>query len=119
MSPIPTPTGGGAFGMLGGLMMPITVLLALRKAPPGPVKRLLLAGAVSPETALKPSTAKITRPIELNGPTKRGIVVAMPDGRFWVDVPRFKRQRMIWAIALGLVLAVVAELAWLIVPKLL
>ncbi len=99
--------------MLGGLIMPISVLLAIRKAPPGPVKRLMLAGAVSPETALKPSTAKITRPIELAGPARRGIVVALDDGRYWVDVRRFKRQRLIMAIILGVVLAVAAEGAWL------
>lgn len=92
--------------------MPISILLAMRKAPPGPVKRLILAGATSPDTALKPATAKITRPFELAGPIKRGIVVVLPDGRHWVDVRRYRRRRWITAIAIGVTLALLAEGAW-------
>lgn len=106
------PTNGGTFGMLGGLMMPIAILIALRKAPPGPVKKLILAGATGPETALKPTTAKIARPVELEGPCRSGVVVALPDGRYWVDVPRYQRRRWRFAIGIAVLLAIIVEAAW-------
>lgn len=94
-------------------MMPLMLLIAIRKAPPGPVQKLMQSGATSPDTALKPGTAKITRPIELTGAVRKGIVVALPDGRYWVDVPRFKRRRLIVAILLAVAVGVTAEVAWL------
>jgi hypothetical protein len=107
------PMNGGSFGILGGLIMPISVLIALRKAPPGPVQRLIIAGATSPETALKPATAKIVRPIELARAVRLGIAIALPDGRYWVDVKRYRRRRLIVALIVGALLGLVAEGAWL------
>jgi hypothetical protein len=107
------PSSGLLGGALGGIMMPLMILVALRKAPPGPVKRLMQAGAVSPDTALKPSTAKITRPVELNGAKRKGIVIALPDGRCWVDVRRFRRRRVVGAVILVISIAIAIEIAWL------
>jgi hypothetical protein len=109
----PFSSGGGQFGLLGGMMLPVMLLVALLKAPPGPVRRLIQAGAVSPETALKPATAKIARPAELAGARRKGIVVTLPDGRCWVDVPRFRRRRVIGAILLVVAIAVIGEAIWL------
>jgi hypothetical protein len=109
---MPMPPTGGTFGMLGGLIMPISVLIALRKAPPGPVRRLMNAGATSPDTALKPSTAKITRPVELSRALRQGVVIALPDGRYWVDATRYRRRRIALAVVIGVVLAACAEGAW-------
>jgi hypothetical protein len=89
------------------------LLLALRNQPPGPVGRLMKIGAISPDTAVRPSTAKIARSYELNGPVRSGLVVMLPDGRCWVDVPKVKRRRWMIAIIAAVIVAVLAELLWL------
>ncbi len=109
---MPMPPTGGTFGMLGGLIMPISVLIALRKAPPGPVKRLINSGATSPETAMKPATAKIARPIELTPAVRSGVVIALEDGRYWVDVRRYRKRRLVTALVIGLMLGLLGEALW-------
>ncbi|MDZ4754893.1 MAG: hypothetical protein SGJ11_10410 [Phycisphaerae bacterium] len=116
MSPVPfPPTGGGALGIFGGMMIPIGIFLMLRRQPPGVVGLLMRAGATSPATALKPSTAKITRSFMLAGPLRSGVVTMLPDGRCWVDVAKVRRRRWITAIALSILAGVAAELVWLFV----
>ncbi len=94
-------------------MMPIAIFLAMRRQPPGPVGRLVKAGAISPETALKPTTAKIYRLADLDAHMRAGIVTSMPDGRYWVDVIKLRRRRLKIAIVIGIAAAVLAECAWL------
>ena len=105
--------GGGGFGALGGLVLVVSLMISMRKMPPGPVGKLMQSGAVSPETALKPTTAKIARPHELVPGVRSGIILELDDGRCWVDVAKLKRRRVRTAIVLAITLAVVAEGAWL------
>lgn len=107
------PGGTGAFGAFGGLIMAASLLLSLRKQPPGPVGRLAKAGATSPEQALKPSTAGIVRPVELRPAIRRGLVHELDDGRLWVDVARVRRRRIRIAVFAGLATMLVIELLWL------
>jgi len=104
---------GGGFGALGGLVMVLSLMLSMRKMPPGPVGKLMQAGAISPDTAMKPTTAKIIRPHEIAPGVRSGLIRQLEDGRCWVDVPRVKRRRLWTSIAIALTLAVIAECAWL------
>jgi hypothetical protein len=111
--PLPLGPGGGGFGAIGGLIFAVSLLLTMRRQPPGPVGRLVKAGATSPTTALKPKTASIPRPSELAPSIRRGVVVELDDGRCWVDLPRLRRRRLALIAALGIGAAIVLELAWL------
>jgi len=70
------------------------VLLALQK--PGPVKSLLRAGAVSPESARKITTLGLAEP-PLKPLIRAGVVVREEDGRIWLDQARARRRQ--WRIA--------------------
>lgn len=105
--------GSGGFGAFGGLVMVVSVVLMLRKQPPSAVGRLIRAGAVAPETAIKPATAGIQRPHELAPAIRRGLVHPLGDGRCWADAARVRRRRWIAAILVALALGVAAEVVWL------
>ena len=103
--PIPpmTPPGAGTFGILGGLVLPLSLILTWRTRPSGPVGALLKAGATGPALALKPKTAGIARPGDLDRFVRAGIVHADGDGRFWVDLAALRRRRIRAGAAVGLV----------------
>lgn len=109
--PVPSP-GAGAFGILGGLILPISLILAWRKGPPGPVGALIRAGAIGPSVALKPKTAGITRPGDLDRFLRAGIVQALADGRVWVDLAEVRRRRRRWMVAAGALAIVTAIGIW-------
>lgn len=94
--PPPQPGGlGGVFAGLGAVVGPtMMVLLALQK--PGPVKSLLRAGAVSPESARKITTLGLAEP-PLKPLIRAGVVVREEDGRIWLDQARARRRQ--WRIA--------------------
>ncbi len=83
------------FAGLGAVVGPVMmVMLALQK--PGPVKSLLKAGAVSPESARKIATLGIAEP-PLRPLIRAGVVVREEDGRIWLDQARARRRQ--WRIA--------------------
>lgn len=100
---------GGMGGAFGGLISVVMVLILMRKSPPGPIGRLIAAGATSPETALKPQTAKIVRLHELDSALQRGLVVRLDDGRCWVDVPKVRRRRWVIIVTIAIAAGLVAE----------
>jgi len=83
------PASGLGFGML---IMPVTILMLMRKDP-GPVGTFLRAGAVSEETARRPSAIGIVRLFLVQDAAKRGVLVGLGDGRFYVDVLTYRRRR--------------------------
>jgi hypothetical protein len=109
-----SPPGAGAFGILGGLLLPLSLILAWRKRPPGPVGALVKAGAVDPEVALRPKTAGIVRPGDLDRFVRAGIVRAHEDGRVWVDLVELRRRRIRLTVAVGLVVTALVALGWLL-----
>jgi hypothetical protein len=114
--PIPplSPPGAGTFGILGGLLLPLSMVLAWRKGPPGPVGALLRAGAVDRDVALKPKTAGIVRPGDLDRFVRSGVVHADADGRYWVDLAALRRRRIRLIVGVGLVGLAVLGGGWIL-----
>ena len=101
---MPMGTGAaGGLGALGVIIMPLGIAAMLLKQPPGPVKKLLKAGAVSPETSRRSETLDIPRPFVLEPAMRRGVVHRTEDGRYWVDLDRARRVRRRLALNAGLV----------------
>ena len=110
---MPMGTGAaGGLGALGVIIMPLGIAAMLLKQPPGPVKKLLKAGAVSPETSRRSETLDIPRPFVLEPAMRRGVVHRTEDGRYWVDLDRARRVRRRLALNAGLVTLGLGGLAW-------
>lgn len=111
VSSVPTSGGFAAIGALAGPAM--MLIIALQK--PGPVKTMLRAGALSPETARKAETLGLTLP-PVAPLIRAGVVVREPDGRIWLDAARARRRqwRIGAAIGAGLMLAGLALAAILV-----
>ncbi len=116
------PLGGaapGGLGALGMLLMPAGIVVMMLKQPPGPVAKLIAAGAVSPETARRAEGLGIPRAFVLDPAIRRGVVHRTTDGRYWVDVERARRVRRRTAIGAGLVTATVIAVGWWLVAPML
>lgn len=96
-------SGMGSFGMF---LIPL-MIIALMLRDRGPVATFTKAGAVSPETARRADSLKITRRYMLDGPIRRGVLVQTEDGRYWVDRQRVRTLRMRLIIA-AVVVTIVA-----------
>jgi hypothetical protein len=79
------------------------LILALQK--PGPVKTMLRAGAVSPESARKPATLGLSAP-PLAPLLRARVVIEEADGRIWLDTARARRRQ--WRIAVIVGASIVA-----------
>ena len=110
--------GAGGLGAIGMFIMPISIAVMLLKQPPGPVSKLIKAGAVDPETARRAERLEIPRPFVLEPFLARGIVHRTSDGRYWVDVTRNRRYRRRLAVVAGLVMLAVLVSGWLLWPVL-
>lgn len=108
--------GAGGLGAIGMFIMPISIAVMLLKQPPGPVSKLLKAGAVDPETARRAERIEIPRPFVLDPFLARGIVHRTKDGRYWVDVGRNRRYRRRLALVAGLVVLSILVAGWLLWP---
>jgi hypothetical protein len=101
------------FGMI---LMPLMILgMILRDK--GPVAKFVKAGAVSPATARRPESIAIERNDHLHipGAVKRGVLVALDDGRYYVDLDRRRRRRWIGGgavLTLATAAAIAAILLW-------
>ena len=110
---MPMGTGAaGGLGALGVIIMPLGIAAMLLKQPPGPVKKLVKAGAISPETARRCETLDIPRPFVLEPAMRRGVVHRTEDGRYWVDLDRARRVRRRLALVAGLLAMALGAAAW-------
>ena len=60
--------GAGGLGAIGMFIMPISIAVMLLKQPPGPVSKLIKAGALDPETARRAERLEIPRPFVARAP---------------------------------------------------
>ena len=103
--------GGGTLGSLGMIMMPLGIVVMLLKQPPGPVAKLIRAGAISPETARRLDRIGIPRAYVIEPAMRQGRVSRTGDGRYWVDLRvnrrfRVKVATIAGAIGLAAIIAV-------------
>lgn len=91
---MPVQPTGGAFAALGAIVGP-AMMLAIALQKPGPVKTLLRAGALSPETARKIATLGLAA-APLAPLIRAGVVVEEADGRVWLDAGKARRRQ--WRI---------------------
>ncbi|UCD74560.1 MAG: hypothetical protein JSV91_12320 [Phycisphaerales bacterium] len=93
---------------LGAIAFPLFVLIMAAKQK-GPVKKFLKAGAISPDTARKLASVEVKGPYYISGALKRGVIVATGDGRYYLDLPVYRRRRTRLLIVLVLIaVAIVA-----------
>jgi hypothetical protein len=91
---------------LGAILFPLMILAMILKQK-GPVSKFLKVGAISPETARRGDSAQLTAPdrLHLDGLVKRGVLVALGDGRYYVDVEAHRRRRRMMIVLLVVVAA--------------
>ena len=100
---------------LGAIAFPLFVLIMAAKQK-GPVKKFLKAGAISPDTARKLASVEVAGPYYISGALKRGVIVAVGDGRYYLDLPVYRRRRKRLLTALGLIAAAVVVCGFLLWP---
>lgn len=100
------------FEMLGTLGFPamlllFVIVLFLRNA--SPTMKFAKARAFSVGTARRPSSLGIEHHETLEGPVRRGVLIPVGDGRYYVNADRWRRQvRTVTSIcvAFGVALAI-------------
>jgi hypothetical protein len=97
---------------LGAILFPLMILAMILKQK-GPVSKFLKLGATSAETARRADSAALTAPdrLHLKDLVKRGVLVALDDGRYYVDTAVHRRRRrmsivFLVIVAIGLTAAV-------------
>jgi hypothetical protein len=98
---------------LGAILFPLMILAMILKQK-GPAAKFLRIGAISPDTARRADSAELTAPdrLHLDGLVKGGVLVALDDGRYYVDVEAHRRRRR--AVVVLLVVVALALLAGVI-----
>lgn len=99
---MPLGSGGmGTLGSIGVIMMPAAIVVMMLKQPPGPVAKLIRAGATSPDTARRLESIGVPRPFVVEPALRGGRIVKTADGRYWVDVAVNRRFRIKVALVSG------------------
>ena len=108
--PVPFPPQqpgvGGALSSIGMVAGPLVMMITVLRQP-GPVKTLVRAGALSPDSARKAATLGLSEP-PLQPLLRAGVVVREADGRIWLDQPKARRRQWRIALALGAAVTVAA-----------
>jgi hypothetical protein len=92
-------------------LLPLALILARR----GPASKLRRAGAISPQTARKPSTVDAVG--DLSSHLKSGLIVATGDGRYYLDVAELRRRnRRVTLFVIVVGVAIGGLLLWLWPP---
>ncbi len=86
------------------ITLPVAIVLLILKDQ-GPTAKFIKAGAISPERARKPASIKVERLYLMTGAIKRGVLVALDDGRYYVDMTVYRHRRRMVIIASTLVVA--------------
>jgi len=80
------------------------VSIAIVVAKPGPVGKLAKAKAFSPEMARRPESLEIKNAaITMENPIRSGLIVPTGDGRFYVDLKKYRRRKISLIATLAIV----------------
>ena len=78
--------------------------------------RFIKAGASSPETARRPSSLNANAD-QVADAAKSGVLVAVGDGRYYVDLPRYRARRRLLIAAMSIGFVILAGITiWLSWP---
>ncbi|HZW08311.1 MAG TPA: hypothetical protein VFF69_00270 [Phycisphaerales bacterium] len=100
---------------IGMLAYPVFLFLTVRQKNSA-ASKFLAAGAVSPETARRPSTLGIPQTLGLiQSGVRQGVLVAMEDGRYYVNTRVYRRRRnLLLGSLVGGSALFAGALAWLL-----
>lgn len=91
--------------------------IVLAAKPSGVVGKYRKAGAISLDTARKPASVGVSERRWVDDAVRSGVLVAVGDGRFYVDMVAFKRWRRkmlrIFAVVALILASAVSVLWWL------
>ena len=102
-------------GGLLALIMPISFATMFLSRPAGPIRKLITAGALGPDTARRSRAVGIPREYVLRPHQRLGVAVRLEDGRWYVDRRRDRLVRVITfllILTMAVVLCLVVWLAW-------
>ena len=97
---------------LAGLIAPISLAAMLLKRPAGPVRKLIKAGARTPDTARRAAAVGIPREYVLRPYARLGVVRRLDDGRWYVDGRRDRRIRICMFLAITVLAAGLGLATW-------
>ena len=114
MAPLGGLGGGGGLGAgigLGMLITPIMIASMILRRPASPVRKLIKAGAISPDTARKLRGLGIPRELPLQPALRRRVARRLDDGRWYVDLNRERQVRirtflLVFGLALSLAIGI-------------
>lgn len=114
MSPLSGQGGGfGGAGMgLAGLIAPISLAAMFLKRPAGPIRKLIVAGASSPETARRAQAVGIPREYVLKPYARLGVARRLDDGRWYVDGRRDRQVRFLMFLVILLLAVMLGGAVW-------
>lgn len=96
------------------LLFPLFII-ALAVGRKGVVSTFARARAFSPETARRPKSLKLENEDLVRDAVKRGKLIALGDGRYYLNAEKFRRRQRLFRLALmAIVVAGVAELVFLL-----
>ena len=90
---------------LAALIMPISIAAFILRRPAGPIRKLMRAGAISPETARRARGVDIPREDVLRPYARLGVARRLADGRWYVDR---RRDRTVRTIMIGVIILLAA-----------
>lgn len=97
---------------IGAVAYPVALLLLARKMP-SPVAAFRRAGAYSAATARKPGSLGLSGAWLFEGALRSGLVVATPDGRYYLDREKDRRRRRVFQmVVIGFLVVTTPLVAW-------
>lgn len=99
---------------IGAILAPIGLLL-LASRMPSPLREFRRARAFSVQTARRLSSLRLRGRWEVEDHVRRGLVVDLGDGRFYLDPARDRaRRRRFWILAGVLAAGAIGGVLWLV-----
>jgi hypothetical protein len=97
---------------LATLIMPASIAVFILSRPSGPIRKLIRAGAISPETARRTKGIDIPREYVLGPYARLGVARRLPDGRWYVDRRRDWQIRCILFLIILVLAAACGLVVW-------
>ncbi|MCH2143680.1 MAG: hypothetical protein MK082_00895 [Phycisphaerales bacterium] len=97
---------------LASLIAPVSLAAMFLKRPAGPIRKLISAGARSPETARRAAAVGIPREYVLRPYARLGVARRLDDGRWYVDGRRDRQVRVLMFLTILLLAGGLGAVVW-------